>query len=81
MYCIPHCFICRPSDSTVSEDAGIEPRTVATMVLALAVFIFDKKTDVRRPYRIMSYAEPLKNTTTNLADDKILHLYKYSIFV
>ncbi len=23
-----HCFICRPSDSTVSEDAGIEPRTV-----------------------------------------------------
>ncbi len=30
MYCIQHCFICRPSDSTVSEDAGIEPRTVAT---------------------------------------------------
>ncbi len=25
-----HCFICRPSDSTVSEDAGIEPRTVVT---------------------------------------------------
>jgi hypothetical protein len=24
MYCIQHCFICRPSDSTVSEDAGIE---------------------------------------------------------
>jgi hypothetical protein len=30
MYVIQHCFICRPSDSTVSEDAGIEPRTVAT---------------------------------------------------
>jgi hypothetical protein len=28
-----HCFICRPSDSTVSEDVGIEPRTVATLVL------------------------------------------------
>ncbi len=26
---------CRPSDSTVSEDAGIEPRTVATMALAV----------------------------------------------
>jgi hypothetical protein len=26
--CIQHCFICRPSDSTVSEDAGIELRTV-----------------------------------------------------
>jgi len=30
MYFIQHCFICRPSDSTVSEDAGIEPGTVAT---------------------------------------------------
>jgi hypothetical protein len=26
-FCIQHCFICRPSDSTVSEDAGIEPST------------------------------------------------------
>ncbi len=24
MYCIQHCFICRPSDSIVSEDAGID---------------------------------------------------------
>ncbi len=24
MYCVLHCFICRPSDSTVSKDAGIE---------------------------------------------------------
>ncbi len=30
MYFIQHCFICRPSISNVSEDAGIEPRTVAT---------------------------------------------------
>jgi hypothetical protein len=29
-YNIQHCFICRPSDSTVPTDAGIEPRTVAT---------------------------------------------------
>jgi hypothetical protein len=35
MYDIQHCFICRPSDSTVSEDAGIEPRTVATTALAV----------------------------------------------
>jgi hypothetical protein len=28
MYCIQHCFICRPSYFTVSEDDGIEPRTV-----------------------------------------------------
>jgi hypothetical protein len=30
MYDIQQRFICRPSDSTVSEDAGIEPKTVAT---------------------------------------------------
>ncbi len=35
MYCIQHCFICRPSDSTVLEDAGMEPRTVATSALAV----------------------------------------------
>ena len=29
LYVIQHCFICRPSDSTVSEDAGIEPRPLA----------------------------------------------------
>jgi hypothetical protein len=35
MYDIQHLFIGRPSDSTVSEDAGIEPRTVATVALAV----------------------------------------------
>ncbi len=34
MYVIQHCFICRPSDSTVSEEAGIEPcRTVAALAM------------------------------------------------
>jgi hypothetical protein len=35
MYFIQHCFICRTSDSTVSEDAGMEHRTVATLALAV----------------------------------------------
>ncbi len=37
MYLIQHFFVCRPSDFTASEDAGIEPRifaTVATLALA-----------------------------------------------
>jgi hypothetical protein len=34
-YYIQHCFICRPSDSTVPTDAGIEPMTVATSALAV----------------------------------------------
>ncbi len=33
MYAIQHCFICRPSDFTVSDDARIEPRTVVTLAL------------------------------------------------
>jgi hypothetical protein len=33
MYVIQHCFICRLSDSSVSEDAGIEPRTISTLAL------------------------------------------------
>ncbi len=32
---IQHCFIWRPSDSIVSEDVGIEPRTVASLALAV----------------------------------------------
>ncbi len=35
MYDIQHCFIYRPSDSTLSEDAGIEPGTVATTALTV----------------------------------------------
>ncbi len=34
-YYIQHCFICRPSDSIVPTDAGMEPRTVATGALAV----------------------------------------------
>jgi hypothetical protein len=37
MYDIQHCLICRPLDSIVSEKARIEPRTVATTALALAL--------------------------------------------
>ncbi len=38
MYVIQHC--CRPSDSNVSKDAGIEPRTVAILALTVNFSIF-----------------------------------------
>jgi hypothetical protein len=38
MYDIQHCFVCRPSDSTVLKDAGIEPRIVAIKALAVRRF-------------------------------------------
>jgi hypothetical protein len=37
-YGAEHCFTCRPSDSTVSEDAGIKPRTVATITVTVTDF-------------------------------------------
>jgi hypothetical protein len=42
MYDIQHCFICRPSDSTVSEDAGIEPRTVAAALTTRLDLIYTR---------------------------------------
>ncbi len=36
IFCIQHCFICLPSDLIVSEDAGIEPRTVETSALSVS---------------------------------------------
>ncbi len=35
MYFMLHCFICHPSGFTLSEDAEIEPRTVALVVPSL----------------------------------------------
>jgi hypothetical protein len=35
-YFFQHCFICRPTDSTVSVDAGMESKTVATLALAVS---------------------------------------------
>ncbi len=37
MYYILRCFICRPSDSTVSWDARVEPWTVATFALEVSL--------------------------------------------
>jgi hypothetical protein len=55
MYFIHRCFICRLLESTVSEDAGIEPRIVAVrrpyhsdvihkvIAFSLVYFVFLKK--------------------------------------
>jgi len=37
MYSIQHFFICRPSDSTVPEDAGIEPGPLQRLPDALTM--------------------------------------------
>jgi hypothetical protein len=55
-YDIQHSFICHPSESTVSEDARIEPRTVATTALAVSQ---DKR------WKITNFFSFLKNSTVD----------------
>ncbi len=50
IYVFQHCFICRPSDSTVSEDAGIEPRTDAN--LALPAYLLSNRHNFTRFTRL-----------------------------
>ncbi len=40
MYFIQHYFICRPSESTVSEDAGIEPKIIRVLSSNLRYIAF-----------------------------------------
>jgi hypothetical protein len=42
-YFIQHCFICRPSDSTVSEDAGIEPRLIIFCDFGIGILLREKE--------------------------------------
>jgi hypothetical protein len=43
---ITHCFVNRPSYSAVSEDAGIEPRTFATLGLAVGRSFYCTRLDL-----------------------------------
>ncbi len=47
-YFTPHCLIIRPalSDSSVSEDAEIEPRTAATLALAVRLDALTTRLDL-----------------------------------
>jgi hypothetical protein len=64
MYLIQHC----PSDSTVSEDAGIEPRTVATLALTARRSNFSARS---HPYLII--------TSFQWWDPNVTIFYLYSI--
>jgi hypothetical protein len=54
-----HCFICRSSDSTKSEDAGIEPKTAATLAL----------TDRRSNYTVIYHRKKAKEVVYLLVHD------------
>jgi hypothetical protein len=69
MYDIQHCFICRPS--TVSEDAGIEPRTVATTALAVRRFNHSVRSHPQRKRgKELQYFVAIKNFKTGWCHDR-----------
>jgi hypothetical protein len=45
---IQHCFIFCPSDSTMSEDAGIEPKTIVTSALAFRSSIYSARSHLQK---------------------------------
>jgi hypothetical protein len=83
LYCIQHCFICRPSDSTVSEDAGIEPRTVATMALMArrsslsAISHSQSATYIDHPLSARSHPQNFHRRTlyNNILETKITYIF------
>jgi hypothetical protein len=70
MYFIQHCFICRPSDSNVSEeDAKNEPRTVASLAMAVRCSnhsarshpqVFISSTVMRGTYSVLTVISSVK---------------------
>ncbi len=54
------CFICRLSDSTVSVDAGIEPRTVATSALTARHPNLSARSHQQSPLKVPVYPPTLR---------------------
>ncbi len=50
MYVFQHSVICRPSDSGMSEDAGIDPRTAATLALTIRCSNHSARSHQKRSY-------------------------------
>ncbi len=79
-YYIQQCFICRPSDSTVPTDAGIEPRTVASGALTVR-----RSNHLARSHPHLARSHPLDPTTqppqiTNFAKrhTQLIHVTPYN---
>jgi hypothetical protein len=53
VYFIQHGFICRPSDSTVSKNAGIKPRTLGSKDDRIVMVIYLKNNKSNKKLRAM----------------------------
>ncbi len=67
MHFIQHCFICHPLNYTVSEDAGLEPRTVATLALTVRRSNLSARSHpLHRKKRFTSFPSPAGMSLTKL---------------
>ncbi len=73
-----NCFVCRRSDSSVSEDAGIEPKTVATSALAVRRSNYISSTlghisTTIRLHLIHTWLHPIHNLATSHSHSATTH--------
>jgi hypothetical protein len=76
LFFIQHWFICRPSDSTNPQDAGIEPRAVATSALAVRRSNHSARS---HPHSARSHPHPAKShqhSASSHSHIKFLHKCK-----
>ncbi len=86
---IKHCFICRPSDFIVSEDAGIEPRTAATTALAVRRSNHSARSHPRSRldlnhnfnFGCKTQEEPNKNGRAAEPKNEVGHIKEFSFFL
>jgi hypothetical protein len=79
---IQNCFICRPSDSTVSEDAGIEPRIFCNFGIKKLCYIPEISKWLQKCH-IFSEAEFLGEIQTKVLKVpkcEIFHLFDFNDF-
>ncbi len=67
---VQYCFIWRPSDSTVSEDVGIEPRIVATSALTVRRSSYSATSQ-------KSWSESVMNNPDHISESLETHFFRF----
>ncbi len=80
---IQHFFICRPSESIVSENAGIEPRTTLAVTSRRSNHLARSPLHLARSHPFLARSHPLLARSRDFESNKNppLHFAKISIFM
>ncbi len=77
MYFIQHCFICRPSDSTVSEDGGIEPKDAGIEPMKfMKIYLWNIKCRIQMESPTLAHALCFRSKLTHKKPTSEFHAVK-----